>query len=142
MLHVSGAPNPMLADADGCRCMSFAEAEARGLSISELRERYGVAVEAFPDRKDDLAKSWTDLQYTLRDRLQEASSEDLGGHSFFSVVIFDADGRIAWVFHRGLEQDEEHVFCKVVEDLAEDYRFPLRSDTGFSQCGTTHFAKK
>ena len=101
-----------------------------------------TGLEVFPDRKDELAKAWSELQYSLRDRLQEASAEDLGGRSFFSVVIFEPDGRIAWIFHRGLDPNEEQIFCGVVQDLAEDYRFPLRSDTGFSQCGTTHFAKK
>ena len=139
VIHVSGIPNPAAVVTDECRCLSFAEAEARGLSISALRDEYTVAVEAFPDQKPELAEAWSELQYTLRDRLQENGSGDLGGRSLFSIVLFEPDGRIAWIFHRGLEPDEEPVFCEVVEKLSEDYRFPLESATRFSQCGTTHF---
>ena len=129
----------MLATGDQNRCLSFAEAEARGLNITAIREGYMATVEAFPDQKPELAEAWTDLQYTLRDRLQEASLTDLGGRSMFSVVLFEPDGRIARVFYRDLEPDEEPVFCRVVEELAKDYRFPFESNAGFSQCGTTHF---
>jgi len=142
VLHVSGSPNPMITSIDRCRCLSFAEAEARGLSVTELREEYVVAVETFRDQKPDLASAWSELQYTLRDRLQETSVSDLGGRSFFSVVLFEPDGRIAWVFYRGLDPEEGPVFCNVVEDLAEEYRFPLQSNSGFSQCGTTHFSEE
>lgn len=142
VIHVSGTPNPTMATTDQTRCLSFAEAEARGLNISQLRDGYEAAVEAFPDHKSELAEAWTALQYTLRDRLQEASLTDLGGRSMFSVVLFEPDGRIAWVFLRGLEPDEEPIFCEVVEKLAEGYRFPLQSSARFSQCGTTHFKEK
>jgi hypothetical protein len=109
------------------------------LGIAELREEYTVAVEAFPDEKQALAEAWTELQYTLRDLLQEHGAKDFGGRSMFSIVLFEPDGRIAWVFYRGLEPDEEMVFCEVVQRISEDYRFPLHSDAPFSQCGTTHF---
>ena len=139
VIHVSGIPNPTAVVTDECRCLSFAEAEARGLSISALREEYTVAVEAFPDQKPELAEAWTELQYTLRDLLQDNGPNDFSGRSMFSIMLFEPDGHIAWVFHRGLEPNEEPVFCEVVEKLSEDYRFPLESSTRFSQCGTTHF---
>ena len=139
VLHVSGTPNPTITTTDRARCLSFAEAEVRGLDITELREDYTTAVESFPDQKPELAAAWSELQYTLRDRLQGASLSELGGRSMFSVVLFEPDGRIAWVFLRGLEPDEEPIFCEVVEELAGDYRFPLQSSARFSQCGTTHF---
>jgi len=124
------------------RCLSFAEAEAGGLNITALREEYTVAVEAFPDQKPELAEAWSELQYALRDRLQENDQINFGGRSMFSVILFEPDGRIAWVFYRGLEPDEEPVFCEVVEKLSEEYRFPLDSSTRFSQCGTTHFKEE
>ena len=142
VLHASGTPNPTMATTDQPRCLSFAEAEARGLNISQLRDGYGAAVEAFPNHKSELAGAWTALQYTLRDRLQEASLTDLGVRSMFCVVLFEPDGRIARVFYRGLEPDEEEIFCEVVEKLSEEYRFPLESSARFSQCGTTHFKEK
>ena len=142
VLHASGTPNPTIATTDQIRCLSVVEAEARGLNITSLREEYTVAVEAFPDKKSELAGAWTELQYTLRDRLQESDQSDFSGRSMFSIVLFEPDGRIAWVFHRGLEPDEEPVFCEVVEKLSEDYRFPLDSATRFSQCGTTHFSEE
>jgi len=61
VIHVSGIPNPTAVVTDECRCLSFAEAEARGLNISALREEYTVAVEAFPDQKPELAEAWTKL---------------------------------------------------------------------------------
>jgi hypothetical protein len=139
VLHASGSPNPNLGTSDLARCLSFAEAETLGLNITKLREDYTVAVEVFPDAKADLAEAWSELQYTLRDRLQENEHGDLSGRSMFSVVLFEPDGRIAWVFYRGLEPDEERVFCEVVKALSEGYRFPLHADTRFSQCGTTYF---
>jgi hypothetical protein len=140
VLHASGTPNSTLATADQFRCLSFSEAEARGLNITAMREEFTVAVEAFPDNKPELAKAWTELQYTLRDRLEDNHGAKFEGRSMFSIIFFEPDGRIAWVFHRGLEPDEEPVFCEVVEGLAEDYRFPLESSMRFSQCGTTHFS--
>jgi hypothetical protein len=139
VLHASGTPNSTIATTGQIRCLSFAEAETRGLNITRLREEYTVAVEAFPDHKPELADAWSELQYTLRDRLQEIDQGEMGGRSIFSVVLFEPDGRLARVFYRGLEPDEEPVFCEVVEGLAEDYRFPLESSMRFSQCGTTHF---
>jgi hypothetical protein len=141
VLHASGTPNPTIATNGQTRCLSVAEAEARGLDITALREEYMVAVEVFPDQKPELAEAWTKLQYTLRDLLQENGANDFGGRSMFSIVLFEPDGRIAWVFYRGLEPEEEPFFCEVVKELSEDYRFPLRSDAPFSQCGTTHFKK-
>jgi len=142
VLHASGTPNPTVATTGQIQCLSFAEAEARGLSIAALREEYTVAVEAFPNERAELAEAWSELQYTLRDRLQGSGRNDLRGRSMFSIVLFEPDGRIAWVFYRGLEPDEEPVFCEVVETLSEDYRFPLASSTRFSQCGTTHFGER
>ena len=142
VLHASGTPNPTIAANGQTRCLSIAEAEARGLDITVLREEYTVAVEAFADQKPELAEAWTQLQYTLRDLLQENGANDFGGRSMFSIVLFEPDGRIAWVFHRGLEPDEEPVFCELVKQMSEEYRFPLTSSTRFSQCGTTHFREK
>ena len=142
VLHASGTPNPRIATTDQNLCLSVAEAGARGLNITALREEYTVAVEAFPDQKPELAEAWTKLQYTLRDLLQENRANDFGGRSMFSIVLFEPDGRIAWVFHRGLEPDEEPVFCEIVVELSENYRFPLTSSTRFSQCGTTHFSEE
>jgi len=139
VLHASGTPNPTVATTGQTQCLSFVEAEARGLSITTLREEYTVAVEAFPNEKAELAEAWSELQYTLRDHLRESGENDLGGRSMFSVVLFEPDGRIAWMFYRGLEPDEEPVFCEVVEKLSGEYRFPLQSSTRFSQCGTTLF---
>ena len=142
VLHASGTPNPKIANNGQTRCLSIAEAEARGLDITALREEYTVAVEAFPDQKPELAEAWTKLQYTLRDLLQENGANDFGGRSMFSIVLFEPDGRIAWVFHRGLEPDEEPVFCEIVKNLSKDYRFPIESPSRFSQCGTTHIGKE
>jgi hypothetical protein len=142
VIHVSGSPNPMSVTANHLKCLSFAEAEKRGLSITELREEYTAAVITFPDHKDELAAAWSDLQYTLRDRLEDAGFSNLGGHSFFSIVLFEPDGSISRVLYRGLDAGDEEVFCGVVEQLILDYRFPLHSEHRFSQCGTTHFRKK
>ena len=142
VLHASGTPNPTIATNGEIRCLSVAEAGARGLDIAALREKYTVAVEAFPDQKQELAEAWTQLQYTLRDLLQENGANDFGGRSMFSIVLFEPDGRIAWVFHSGLEPDEEPIFCELVKQLTEEYRFPLTSSTRFSQCGTTHFKEE
>jgi hypothetical protein len=142
VLHASGTPNPTVATAEQTRCLSFAEAEAQGLNITGLREEYVVAVEAFPDHKAELAEAWTELQYTLRDQLQENASKNFSGRSMFSVMLFEADGRIAWVFYSGLEPEDERVFREAVSQLSEEYRFPLESSTRFSQCGTTHFSEK
>jgi len=109
------------------------------MDITGLREDYTAAVEAFPDQKPELAEAWTKLQSTLCDLFLENGADDFGGRSMFSIMLFEPDGRIAWVFHRGLEPDEAAVFCKLVKQLSEDYRFPLESETRFSQCGTTYF---
>ena len=124
VLHASGTPNPTIATNGQTRCLSVAEAEARGLDIAALREEYMVAVEAFPDQKQELAEAWTKLQYTLRDLLQENGANDFGGRSMFSIVLFEPDGRIAWVFHQGLEPDEEPVFCELVKQLFRGLPFP------------------
>jgi hypothetical protein len=142
MIHVSGTPTPRLEIGGRGSCLSFAEAEKRGLDIAALREEYSAAIEAFPNQKADLADGWKRLQYALRDRFRENCSKDLSGHKVFSLVLFEPDGRISWVFHRGLEPDEEVAFCEVVEELAEDYRFPLTASSRFSQCGTTHFKEE
>jgi hypothetical protein len=141
VLHASGTPNPPAGSADQCRCLSFAQAEALGWDITAMREDYTVAVEAFPDDTDQLARAWSELQFNLRDRL-EATGDDFVGSTMFCVVFFEADGRIARFVHRGLELEQQAILCDVVEELADGYRFPLKSDSRFSQCGTTHFSNK
>ena len=115
-------------------------AEELGWDIPAMRAHYTVAVEAFPEEKDELAHAWSELQFTLRDRL-EATGDDFIGSSMFCVVFFEADGRIARFVHRGLEPEQASVLCDVVNELADEYRFPLKSDSRFSQCGTTHFSQ-
>jgi hypothetical protein len=142
VLHASGTPNPTVGSADGCRCLSLAQAAMLGLSIDGLREEYTVAVDAFPDERAALAAAWSELQFILRDRLETDGREEFDGSSMFSVVFFEADGRIARFLHRGLEPEQESVLCEVVEKLADKYRFPLQSEVRFSQCGTTHFGEE
>ena len=139
VLHASGTPNPILSANGAPRCLSFAQADTLGLDITTLRDEYRAAVTVFPSRKAELAEAWQELQYTLRDRLREGGLAVLDGHSMFTVVFFEPDGHISRVVYRGLEPAEAAVFCNVIDRLAEDYRFPLRSDVRFSQCGTTHF---
>ncbi len=139
VVNVSGAPNPHLTTADGPRCLSFDRSEELGLDVSALRDEYRSAVTAFPERRPELAEAWKELQYALRDCLREAGMADLGGRSMFTVFFFEPDGRIARVLYRGLDADEETVFCEVVDRLAKNFRFPLQSEAPFSQCGTTHF---
>ncbi len=141
VIHVSGTPNPTIDPIGQIRCLSFAEAEELGLSIPDLRAEYTAAVEAVPGHRPELAAAWSELQYLLRDQLLETGLKDLGGRSLFTVMLFEPDGRIAWVFYRGLGPDEEPIFCEVVEKLTESYRFPIESTARFSQCGTTYFAK-
>ena len=138
-IHVSGAPTQPVPPIGETRCLSFARADALGLDVTALRDEYRAAVTVFPERKGELAEAWQELQYTLRDRLREGGLTELEGHSMFTVVFFEPDGRISRVIYRGLDADEEAVFCQVVHRLAEDYRFPLTSEARFSQCGTTHF---
>jgi hypothetical protein len=142
VLHASGTPNSMISATDDSRCLSFAEAEERGWNVTALREEYAAAVEAFPERRSEVAAAWSELQYALRDQLQENGLDVLLGRSMFSVVLFEPDGRIARFIHRGLDADQESVLCAAVEELADEYRFPLESKGRFSQCGTTHFGEE
>ena len=89
-----------------------------GWDITAMREQYTAAVEAFPDDKEELATAWSELQFTLRDRL-EATGDDFMGSSMFSVVFFESDGRITRFVHRGLEPEQQAVLCDVVNELAE-----------------------
>jgi hypothetical protein len=142
VLHTSGSPNSTRHMSDSARCLSFDQAEALGLDVEKFRKEYPAAVEVFPMQKGEIAEAWTELQYELRHRLDASGLSDLGGSSMFSIFFFDADGRIALVIHRGLDSEQGRVLCKVVSNLAEEYRFPLQSDVRFSQCGSTHFAEK
>ena len=139
VLHSSGSPNATGHVRNSVRCLSFNQAEGLGMDVEQLREEYIPAVEVFPRQKDDVAEAWTELQYELRHQLEASGVSELGGSSMFSIFFFEADGRIARVIHRGLGPQQEKALCKVVDRLIEDYRFPLRSETRFSQCGTTHF---
>jgi hypothetical protein len=142
VIHVSGTPNPTIDTIGKVQCLSLDEAEERGVSITDLRNEYAAAVVVVPGQRPELATAWSELQYRLRDRLLESGLNNLGGRSLFLVMLFEPDGRIAWVFFRGLEPDEEQIFCEVVGHLAEGYRFPVESAVRFSQCGTTYFGEK
>jgi hypothetical protein len=139
VLHASGSPNSTGHATASDRCLSFDQAEALGLDVDALREEFTAAVDVFPGQKPEVAEAWTHLQYELRRQLEASGLTDLGGGSMFSIFFFEPDGRIARALHRGLDHEQEKVFCEVVNRLAEDYRFPLRSHVRFSQCGTTHF---
>jgi hypothetical protein len=139
MLFASGTPNPTGTVIDQSLCISFSEAEAVGIDITELREEYPAAVSAFPNRRDDVAAAWSQLQFTLRDQLSQYEKADFAGCSMFTVVLFKGDGTIARFFYQGLDEEHGSALCDVVERLARTYRFPLQSEDCFSQCGTTHF---
>jgi hypothetical protein len=139
MLLASGTPNPTGTVDDQSLCISFSDAEAVGIDITELRKAYPAAVSAFPNHRDDVAAAWSELQFTLRDQLSRYDKVDFAGCSMFTVVLFEADGTIARFFYRGLDAEHESLLCDVVENLARTYSFPLQSDESFSQCGTTHF---
>jgi hypothetical protein len=140
VLHASGSPNSKVDATDAGRCLTFDQAEALGMDVERLREDYTAAVEVFPGQKSEVADAWSDLQYELRRRLEASGAINLGGGSMFSIFFFEPDGHIARVIHRGLDPEQARVFCEVVESLAEEYRFPLKSNARFSQCGTTHFS--
>jgi hypothetical protein len=142
VLHASGSPNSTVDTTDPGRCLSFTEAEARGLDVEELREEFTASIEIFPGQEPEIAEAWTELQHELRDQLEESGLTDLGGSSMFNIVFFESDGRIARVIHRGLDPDQEKVLCEIVDRMAEEYRFPLQSEVRFSQCGTTHFGEE
>ena len=141
VLHASGTPNSRIDTADPGRCLSFAQAEARGIDVEELRQEFTASVDVFAGREPEIAAAWTELQHEFRVRLEGSGLSDLGGISMFSIVFFEPDGRIVRVIHRGLDPEQEKVLCEVVDRLAEEYRFPLQSKLRFSQCGTTHFAE-
>jgi hypothetical protein len=142
VLHASGSPNSTGPMSEFARCLSFDQAESLGLSVEKLRQEYTAAVEVFPEQKNEVAEAWTELQYELRRQLEASGLTGLEGSSIFSIFFFKADGRIARVIFRGLDAEQGRVLCKVVSNLAEEYRFPLQSDVRFSQCGSTHFAEK
>jgi hypothetical protein len=142
VLHASGTPNSTIDNAEAGRCLSFAQAEALGIDVEELREEYTAAVEVFPGLKTEIAEVWTELQYEIRHQLEASGVGRLGGNAVFSIFFFEPDGRIARVIYRGLDPEQEQVLCEVVDRLAEDYRFPLQSEVRFSQCGTTQFAEE
>jgi hypothetical protein len=130
------------------RCLSVADAEASEISIAEMREAYKAAYKVgddncvFPDSESEVAKAWTEFQERLYEEIRSEGRIDLTGRSVTSVVLFEPDGRIAYYFHSHLEETEGPAFCAAVLTLASDYRFPLTSETTFSQCGTTHFGEK
>jgi hypothetical protein len=142
VLHASGTPNSKIDTSDPGRCLSFAQAEARGIDVEELREEFTASVDVFAGRKPEIAEAWTELQYEIRDQLEASGLDGLDGNAMFSIFFFEPDGHITRVIYRGLDRDQEKVLCEIVDKLAEEYRFPLQSEVRFSQCGTTHFAEK
>jgi hypothetical protein len=142
VLHGSGTPNSTIDSTDPGLCLSFVQAEARGLDVEEMREEFMASVDVFPGKKPEIADAWTELQHEIRNQLEASGVDGLGGNAMFSIVFFEPDGRIVRVIHRGLDPEQERILCEVVERLAEDYRFPLHSEVPFSQCGTTRFAEK
>lgn len=135
-------------DASNTRCMSVDEAKTAEISIADMRKAYKAAYKVgdddcvFPDGESDVATAWTDFQELLYAEIRTEALIDIAGRSVTSVVLFEPDGRIAYYFHSRLAENEGPAFCQAVLKIALDYRFPLTSDTTFSQCGTTHFGQK
>jgi hypothetical protein len=142
VLHASGSPNSTVDSADPGRCLSFAQAKARGIDVEQLREDFTASIDVFPGHQPEIAEAWTELQHEIRDQLEASTVDGLGGNAMFSIFFFEPDGRIVRVIHRGLEPGQAEALCKIVDSLTEQYRFPLQSEVRFSQCGTTHFAEK
>ena len=113
VLHASGTPNSSIDTTDPGRCLSFAEAEARGLDVEELREEFTASVEVFPGQEPEIAEAWTELQHEIRDQLEASGVDGLGGSAMFSIFFFEPDGRITRVIHRGLKPDQQKVLCAV-----------------------------
>jgi len=130
------------------QCLSVVAAEASEISVAEMREEYKAAYKVgdndcvFPNRESEVADAWTAFQEKLYAEIRSEGLIDLKGKSVTSVVLFEPDGRIAYYFHSRLGESEGAAFCQAVLTLATDYRFPLTSESTFSQCGTTHFGEK
>ncbi|MDX2435888.1 MAG: hypothetical protein QNL88_02450 [Acidobacteriota bacterium] len=148
ILIATGLPATEMDQQQTTHCLSVLDAEATGISVGDMREEYKAAYKVgdddcvFPESESEVAEAWTEFQELLYAEIRDEGLIDVTGRSVTSVVLFEPDGRIAYYFHSHLAETDGPSFCRAVLKIAVDYRFPLTSETTFSQCGTTHFGKK
>lgn len=129
---------------------SFQRAEQRGISVSQLDEKYRSAVHAdsskaaFPGREQDVAAAYRSLLTDLNAFLTANNFRWETNTRCFNRIYFDATGTIDYFLFNfapdAIEPAKEKRFEELVMAFVRDYRFPLTHTLPFAQCSPVTYA--
>jgi hypothetical protein len=124
-------------------CMSIERADSLGLTYATLTAEYisATAKDASPFHRneDPYWDAWHAFIQPMSKRLIKANPA-FRGVTFSYLAFLEADGRVRYFLYSHVPPALEQTFCATVRDAVASYRFPLKAERKFSQCGTVVLA--
>lgn len=140
---VNVTPIPQVTSASGQDpplCLSYEEAATRGLDVESIRAenlpafKMGSNACAFPNRGEQVELAIGEFQREIISTL--ATESPVKGAVFSSLVLFDEYGKIKFFFYRCPDEKMGQQICRIVQEIADDYTFPIESTQPFYSCST------
>lgn len=124
-------------------CLSLEDAKAQGIDVNKLRQSYPPAFSGdpqtcvFPGRADEVMKGFLAFVTQLSDHVKRNNRQSFKDVIVFNMVYFNGDGKIEYYFFRCESKNKmlPDAICRAVREIAADFRFPLKAEKNFSQCG-------
>ena len=133
-------------------CLTVAEAESQGVSISVLDETYKSAVHVdttlavfkTESEQKELYQAYSQMLHDLASFLENNSFQWDQPRRCFNRIYFTPEGTIDYFIFQFIGEPEdqptkkkqEH-FQKLVNSLIQDYQFGATADIQFAQCSPT-----
>lgn len=134
------------------KVMRLADARTIGLTTEHMDSLYKSAFNvqdstkaAFPDRMDEFMVEFEKVLHAMGDRFNKEGFKFGKDTRLTYRSFFAADGKME-AFHYYLKEpmsaEQEETFRRILEGFVDEYRFPMKADVPFRQCGTVTFKDK
>ena len=123
----------------GLTCSRLEPLEAKGTTVKDLQAQappaFAVGSEAcaFPGQGAAVSTALQPLYLKLVSLLHERGLSDVG---VFTIAVLKGDGSLDQFYFNNVPAQLESAACKLVEDFAAEFVYPLKPSGPFTQCGT------
>lgn len=131
------------------KCFPWKEVGQSGVTFNELDSIYTDAgkvdttmLTAFKGRDDEFFEAWKKLLQDISAFLWKNSFKWDSPTRCFNVFYFDKDGTIDYYFYKIDDFKKTGEFEKLMNEFIKDYKFPLKAEMKFKQCGSAIFQDK
>ncbi len=139
----------MLTPSAAQKVMRLSDAGAIGLTTEHLDSLYWSAFNmqdstkaAFPGRMEEYLTHWEQTLGELDDHFKQAGFKWAVDTRLTYRSFFTADGKLEmfhYVLRDPMDPQQEQEFQRIMTSFVDRYRFPMRAEVPFRQCGSTSF---